>query len=52
MNVVQRGVFASSIWLGFMMNDAHLRVVAPSLMLGIVGSLLFTEFRRSAALRR
>jgi hypothetical protein len=34
------------------MNDAHLRVAAPLLVLLIVGSLLFSEFRRSAALRR
>ncbi|MBX9759881.1 MAG: hypothetical protein K2Y29_13980 [Beijerinckiaceae bacterium] len=52
MSVVQRGVFGSSIWLGFMMSDAHLLIFGPVFALVIAGALIFSEFRRSDALHR
>ena len=52
MGVVQRGVFASSIWLGFMMSDAHLLVAGPLLAIAVLGTLVVSELRRSVALPR
>ena len=52
MSFMQRGVFGSTIWLGFMMSEKYLLVVAPLLALLISGSLVFSKVRRSVALPR
>ena len=50
MSIVQRGVFVSSIWLGFMMSDAHLLIAAPLLAVTVSAALIQSEVKRSVAL--
>jgi len=56
MGVVQRGVFVSSVWLGFMMSDDHIARLAPVasglLLVFLLYSAIASAFRRRTAASR
>lgn len=52
MDVLQRRIFAVSFGFGFVLNDKQLLVAGPLLALLLLGTLAFSEIRRSVALPR